>query len=77
MTISARPLHPLFAAELTGADLAAGIDAATRDAIERAMDENAVVVLPGQRLDDDRQIAFASLNMSRKSMVQSVNQNLS
>ena len=46
---------------MTGADLAAGIDAATRDAIERAMDEHAVVVLPGQRLDDDKQIAFASL----------------
>ena len=34
MTISARPLHPLFAAELTGADLAAGIDAATRAAMD-------------------------------------------
>ena len=61
MALSAKPLHPLFAAELTGADLAAGIDPATRDTIERAMDEYAVVVLPGQRLDDDKQIAFASL----------------
>jgi len=61
MVLSAKPLHPLFAAELTGADLAAGIDPATRDAIERAMDEHAVVVLPDQRLDDDKQIAFASL----------------
>ena len=61
MALSAKPLHPLFAAELTGGDLAAGIDPATRDAIERAMDEHAVVVLPGQRLDDDKQIAFASL----------------
>ena len=26
MALSAKPLHPLFAAELTGADLAAGID---------------------------------------------------
>ena len=61
MTISVKSLHPLFAAELTGADLAAGIDAATRDAIQRAMDEHAVVVLPNQHLDDDKQIAFASL----------------
>ena len=61
MTISAKRLHPLFAAELTGADLTAGIDPATRDAIEDAMDEHAVCVLPGQRLDDDKQIAFASL----------------
>ena len=61
MTISAKRLHPLFAAELTGADLTAGIDPATRDAIQNAMDEHAVCVLPGQRLDDDKQIAFASL----------------
>jgi len=61
MALSAKPLHPLFAAELTGADLATGIDPATRDAIERAMDEHAIVVLPNQRLDDDKQIAFASL----------------
>ena len=61
MTITVRRLHPLFVGELTGVDLADGIDAATRDAIERAMDEYAVCVLPGQRLDDDRQIAFASL----------------
>ena len=61
MSILAKPLHPLFAAELTGADLAAGIDAATRDAIERAMDEYAVVVLPGQRLDDEKQSSFANL----------------
>ena len=37
------------------------IDPTTRDAIERAMDEHAVVVLPDQRLDNDKQIAFASL----------------
>jgi alpha-ketoglutarate-dependent 2,4-dichlorophenoxyacetate dioxygenase len=61
MTIAARPLHPLFAAELTGADLAAGIDTATRDAIQNAMDEYAVCVLPNQRLDDDQQTSFASL----------------
>jgi alpha-ketoglutarate-dependent 2,4-dichlorophenoxyacetate dioxygenase len=61
MGIAAKPLHPLFAAELTGADLAAGIDMATRDAIECAMDQYAVTVLPGQRLDDDKQTAFASL----------------
>jgi len=61
MTLSIKPLHPLFVGELTGVDLAAGIDTATRDAIEHAMDERAVCVLPGQRLDDDKQTAFASL----------------
>jgi alpha-ketoglutarate-dependent 2,4-dichlorophenoxyacetate dioxygenase len=61
MTISVKPLHPLFAAELTGVDLAAGIDPSARDAIERAMDQHGVCVLPDQRLDDETQAAFASL----------------
>jgi alpha-ketoglutarate-dependent 2,4-dichlorophenoxyacetate dioxygenase len=61
MTIAARPLHPLFVAELTGADLAAGIDGPTRDAIQNAMDQYGVCVLPNQRLDDDKQVAFAGL----------------
>jgi alpha-ketoglutarate-dependent 2,4-dichlorophenoxyacetate dioxygenase len=61
MTISARPLHPLFFAELTGADLAAGIDGPTRNAIQNAMDQYGVCVLPDQQLDDDKQTAFASL----------------
>jgi alpha-ketoglutarate-dependent 2,4-dichlorophenoxyacetate dioxygenase len=61
MSISIRTLHPLFAAELTGADLSAGVDASTQRAIQDAMDEHAVLVLPDQRLDDERQIAFAGL----------------
>lgn len=54
-----RPLHPLFAAEIKGADLSRDIDMPTQRAIEQAMDEYAVCVLPEQDLDDDRQIAFA------------------
>lgn len=54
-----RPLHPLFAAEIRGADLSRDIDMPTQRAIEQAMDEYAVCVLPEQDLDDDRQIAFA------------------
>ena len=61
MAISVRSRHPLFVGELTGVDLSGGIDATTRDAIQTAKDEHAVVVLPNQRLDDDKQIAFASL----------------
>jgi alpha-ketoglutarate-dependent 2,4-dichlorophenoxyacetate dioxygenase len=61
MTVSVKPLHPLFAAELTGVDLAAGIGTATQAAIQHAMDQHAVCVLPGQRLDDDAQTAFAAL----------------
>ncbi len=61
MGLSATPLHPLFAAGITGVDLSAPIDDGMRRAIERAMDEHAVCVLPDQRLDDERQIAFSQL----------------
>jgi hypothetical protein len=36
--MAVRQLHPLFVAELTGIDLAAGIDAQTQREIERTMD---------------------------------------
>ena len=61
MTLTATPLHPLFAARITGVDLSAAIDESMRQAIERAMDEHAVCVLPDQRLDDEGLIAFARL----------------
>jgi alpha-ketoglutarate-dependent 2,4-dichlorophenoxyacetate dioxygenase len=61
MGLTVTSLHPLFAAEIIGADLSRPIDDGVRQAIERAMDQHAVCVLPGQTLDDDRQIAFARL----------------
>jgi alpha-ketoglutarate-dependent 2,4-dichlorophenoxyacetate dioxygenase len=59
--LTVRRLHPLFAAELSGADLSRPISDATRRAISDAMDEYAVVVLPGQRIGDDEQVAFSGL----------------
>jgi alpha-ketoglutarate-dependent 2,4-dichlorophenoxyacetate dioxygenase len=59
MDLAVTQLHPLFVAELKGVDLSRDIDAKTQQAIEHAMDEYAVCVLPGQKLDDERQIAFA------------------
>jgi alpha-ketoglutarate-dependent 2,4-dichlorophenoxyacetate dioxygenase len=53
------PLHPLFAAKITGVDLSKPIDEATQRAIERTMDEYAVCVMPGQHLQDEQQIAFS------------------
>jgi alpha-ketoglutarate-dependent 2,4-dichlorophenoxyacetate dioxygenase len=61
MTIGVKQLHPLFVGEITGADLSRPLDPATRDEVGRAMDRYAVCVLPNQKLDDDKQIAFASL----------------
>jgi len=59
--LSARRLHPLFAAELTGIDLSKPIDSGAQQAISDAMDQHAVVVLPGQKLDDEKQVAFTGL----------------
>jgi len=61
MGLELRQLHPLFAAEATGVDLSQAVDMATVDAIWRAVDEHAVVVFRGQRLDDTRLRDFAAL----------------
>lgn len=55
------PLHPLFAAEVSGVDLARPLDAATHRAIAEAIDRYAVLVFRGQPLTDDQQVAFAAL----------------
>jgi len=61
MTLEFRRLHPLFAAEADGVDLSRPTDAAMLDAIWRAIDEYAVVVLRDQRLDDTQLRDFAAL----------------
>jgi alpha-ketoglutarate-dependent 2,4-dichlorophenoxyacetate dioxygenase len=61
MDLAVTPLHPLFAARITGADLSQPVSEGLARAIERAMDEYAVCVLPDQALDDECQIAFARL----------------
>jgi alpha-ketoglutarate-dependent 2,4-dichlorophenoxyacetate dioxygenase len=59
VSITVTPTHPEFVAEISGIDLAAPLQPADRDAIEAAIDRYAVVVFHGQKLDDDKQIAFA------------------
>lgn len=54
------PVHPLFAAEAIGVDLRTPPDAALCAEIDVAMDRYAVLVFPGQQLDDDQQMAFAA-----------------
>jgi alpha-ketoglutarate-dependent 2,4-dichlorophenoxyacetate dioxygenase len=61
MNLAVTPLHPLFAAKITDIDLGKPIDENMKRAIERAMDQYAVCVFPGQNLDDERQIAFSRL----------------
>ena len=59
MELAIRQLHPLFAAEISGLDVGKPIDAATIAALHAAIDRYAVLVFPGQSLDDERQMAFA------------------
>jgi alpha-ketoglutarate-dependent 2,4-dichlorophenoxyacetate dioxygenase len=59
MGLSIRQLHPLFVGEVSGVDVGRPIDAATLAALNAAIDRYAVLVLPGQGLDDERQMAFA------------------
>ena len=57
--IEVKPLHPLFAGEVSGIDLRDPVDDATREAIVAALDSYAVLVFHGQQIDDDRQMAFS------------------
>lgn len=59
MNFSCKPLHPLFAAEASGVDLAQPLDPATIAAIDAAMDTYAVLVFRGQPLDQAQQIALS------------------
>lgn len=54
------PLHPVFAAEMTGVDLRTPPDPELVRMIDDAMDRHAVLVVRDQRLDDHQQVAFAN-----------------
>ena len=59
MALTVTKLHPLFAAEIVGADLHAPPSEELVEAVEAAMAEYAVVVLRDQRIDDQEQIRFS------------------
>lgn len=64
MALNLEPLHPSFAARATGVALADLTDAdqdGTLKDIRSAMDRFAVLVFPGQQLDDNSHMAFARL----------------
>ncbi|HEY3911040.1 MAG TPA: TauD/TfdA family dioxygenase [Stellaceae bacterium] len=58
MPLSIRPLHPVFAAEVSGVDCRRPLDRDEAEAIEAGMDEYAVLVFRDQQLSDAEQIAF-------------------
>ncbi len=57
--LAMRPVTATFGAEITGIDLADGVDDELLAALSSAVHEHQVVFLPGQtRLDDDGQFAL-------------------
>jgi alpha-ketoglutarate-dependent 2,4-dichlorophenoxyacetate dioxygenase len=61
LPIETRPLQPLqssFAAEMTGIDATRPLTPAEVAAVEAGMDRYAVLVLPGQDMTDEQQLAF-------------------
>jgi alpha-ketoglutarate-dependent 2,4-dichlorophenoxyacetate dioxygenase len=59
MEMTLRPLHPLFAAEVTRIDLRRADSAEVLGRIRAGMDQYAVLVFPDQPLSDADQLAFA------------------
>src|SRR5438477_5442438 len=58
MTIKAEPLTRHIGGRMTGIDVRKTLTQDEVAAIERAMDEHAVLVLPGQDISDVQQLAF-------------------
>ena len=59
MSFAARPLHPVFAAEVRGLAVQSDVAPEAVEFLEDAMAQYAVVVLPEQHVGDDEQVAFA------------------
>jgi alpha-ketoglutarate-dependent 2,4-dichlorophenoxyacetate dioxygenase len=55
-----QPLHPLFAAEVSDIDVSRPLAAEVLAAVNEAIDRFAVLVFRDQKLDDEKQLAFAS-----------------
>ena len=58
MPVSIRPLHPVFAGEVSGVDCRKPLVSGEIDAVEAGMNEYAVLVFRDQNLTDEEQIAF-------------------
>ena len=60
MAISIQPITPGFVGEVTGIDICQPLTAAEVAAIERGMDQYAVLTFPNQPLTDDQQVVFSA-----------------
>ena len=59
--LAVTPLHPSLGAEVDGVDLARPVDAATREALARALAEHLALVFRGQALTPPQYLAAASI----------------
>ncbi|HLJ05245.1 MAG TPA: TauD/TfdA family dioxygenase, partial [Acetobacteraceae bacterium] len=59
MTVSIKPLHPLFVGEASGIDVTQPLARDAVATIEAGMDRYAVLVFRDQRLTDEQQLAFS------------------
>ena len=60
MALKITPLHPHIGARAEGVDLRRPLSADEAAQFAAAMDRHAVLVLPGQDIDDDQQMTFAT-----------------
>ena len=58
MALRITPLHPLIGARAEGLDLRRALSKDEASQVEAAMDRHAVLIFPGQDLDDEQQMAF-------------------
>lgn len=61
MSIEVVKLHPFIGAEIKGVDLSRPVDEATKSAINKAFEDNVVVVFRGQDLDEAAQLRAAEI----------------
>jgi len=57
--VETTPLTPLFGAQVTGLNIARGVEPGMMAALRDALDRFSVLVFPDQRIDDAAQIAFS------------------
>jgi len=59
MPVVVKPLHPVFAAQVTGVDLRETLDQVAVTAIDDAINTFGVLVFPSQFITDEQQMAFS------------------
>jgi alpha-ketoglutarate-dependent 2,4-dichlorophenoxyacetate dioxygenase len=59
MTVSIKPLHPLFVGEVSGTHITQPLDRDVVATIEAGMDRYAILVFRDQRVTDEQQLAFS------------------